>query len=157
MPSVHSKTRPPTIQPSPVPQPDFAFPTNKHLLITTPSRILSWDASGIREIFKSSKSGIAAATESKDGSGILAVADKHVVVLHDTQHGKEKSWGLSAPEDEVRHLEYTKDSKSLFLTTNATNAIQCYSTNSQQLLTPPQTLTSPAVALAFSATGHLMI
>lgn len=157
MPSVYSKTRPPTIQPCPIPQPDFAFPTNKHLLITTPSRILSWDASGIQEIFKSNKSGIAAATESKDGSGILAVADKHVVVLHDTQHGKEKSWGLSAPEDEVRYLEYTKDSKSLFLTTNATNAIQCYSTHAQQLLSPPQTLASPAAALAISATGHLMI
>jgi hypothetical protein len=157
MPSVYSKTLPPTIQPFPVPQPDFAFPTNKHLLITTPSQILSWDASGIHELFKSSKSGIAAATESKDGSGILAVADKHVVILHDTQRGKEKSWGLSAPEDEVRHLEYTKDSQSLFFTTTATNAIQCYSTQAQQLLSLPQTLASPAVALAISATGHLMI
>ena len=157
MPSVYSKTRPSTIQPFHVPQPDFTFPTNKHLLITTPSRILSWDASGIHELFKSNKSGIAAATESKDGSGILAVADKHVVILHDTQRGREKSWGLSAPEDEVRHLEYTKDSKSLFLKTAATNAIQCYSTQAQQLLTPPQTLSSPAVALAISATGHLMI
>ena len=157
MPSVYSETRHPTIQPSPIPQPDFAFPTNKHLLITTPSRILSWDASGIQEIFKSSKSGIAAATESKDGSGILAVADRHVVILHNTQHGKEKRWGLSAPEDEVRHLEYTKDSRSLFLTTHATNAIQCYSTHAQQLLSPPQTLATPAVALAISATGHLTI
>jgi WD40 repeat protein len=157
MPSVYSKTRPPTIQPFPVPQPDFAFPSNKHLLITTPSRIVSWDATGIHELFKSGKSGIAAATESKDGSGILAVADKHVVVLHDTQRGKEKSWGLSGPEDEVRHLEYTRDSKSLFLTTTATNAIQCYSAQAQQLLSPPQTLASPAVALAISATGHLMI
>ena len=157
MPSVYSKTRPPTIQPFPVPQPDFSFPTNKHLLVTTPSRIVSWDATGIYELFKSSKSGIATATESKDGSGILAVADKHVVILHDTQRNKEKSWGLNAPEDEVRHLEYTKDSKSLFLTTTATNAIQYYSTQAQQLLSPPQTLASPAVALAISPTGHLMI
>lgn len=157
MPSVFSKTRPSTIQPLAVPQPDFAFPASKHLLITTPSRIASWDASGIHELFTSSKSSIAAATESKDGSGILAVADKHVVLLHDTQHGRGKSWGLSAPEDQVRHLEYTKDSKSLFLTTTTTNAIQCYSTQAQQLLSPPQTLSSPAVALAISATGHLMI
>lgn len=157
MPPVFSKIRPSTIQPQPVAQLDFAFPTNKHLLITTPSRIVSWDTSGIHELFTSSKSGIAAATESKDGSGILAVADKHVVVLHDTQRGKEKSWGLSAPEDEVRHLEYTKDSTNLFLTTTASNAIQCYSTQAQQLLSPPQTLSSPAVALAISPTGHLMI
>jgi WD40 repeat protein len=157
MPPVFSKTRPSTIQPFPVPQPDFAFPANKHLLITTPSRIVSWDETGIHDLFTSSKSGIAAATESKDGTGILAVADKHTVVLHDTQRGKEKSWGLSAPEDEVRHLEYTKDSRNLFLTTMAANAIQCYSTQAQQLLNPPQILSSPAVALAISPTGHLMI
>jgi WD40 repeat protein len=157
MPPVFSKTRPLTIQPFSVPQSDFAFPTNKHLLITTPSRIVSWDDSGIHDLFTSSKAGIAAATESKDGSGILAVADKHTVVLHDTQRGKEKSWGLSPTEDEVRHLEYTKDSKNLFLTTTATNAIQCYSTQAQRLLSPPQILSSPAVVLAVSPTGHLMI
>lgn len=157
MPSVHSSVRRAPIQPFPVPQPNFTFPTNKHLLITTPSRILSWDASGIHELFRSSRSGIAAATESKDGSGTLAVADKHVVVLHDIQRGKEKSWGLSAQEDEVRHLEYTKDSQSLFLTTAASNAIQCYSVQAEQLLSPPQTLSSPAAALAISPSGHLMI
>jgi WD40 repeat protein len=157
MPPLFSKTRPSTIQPFPVPQPNFAFPAGKHLLITTPSHIVSWDTSGIHELFKSSKSGIAAATESKDGSGILAVADKHMVVLHGTQRSKEKSWGLSAPDDEVRHLEYTKDSKNLYLTTTASNAIQCYSTQTHQLLSPPQTLASPAVALAISPTDHLMI
>lgn len=155
MPSVHSL--PSTTRPSPVPQGNFSSPAGQHLLITTPSRILTWDSLGIHTLFKSGKSGIAAATESKDGSGILAIADKHVVVLHDTKHGKEKSWGLSAAQDEVRHLEYTKDSKSLFLSTKATNAIQCYSTQAQQLLSPPQTLTSPPAALAVSPTGHLMI
>lgn len=155
MPSVHSL--PSATRPSPVPQNDFAFPVGQHLLITTPSRILSWDSLGLHTLFKSSRHGIAAATESKDGSGILAIADKHVVVLHDTKHGKEKSWGLSAAQDEVRHLQYTKDSKSLFLSTKVTNAIQCYSTQEQQLLSPPQTLASPPAALAVSPTGHLMI
>jgi WD40 repeat protein len=157
MTSGHSIPRSSTSQPAPIPQTRFAFPANQHLLITTPSRILSWDPSGLHELFSSSKSGIAAATESKDGSGILAIADRHTVVLHDTKRGKEKSWGLSAHEDEVRHLQYTKDSKNLFLSTRATNQIQCYSTEAQQLCSPPQTLASPAAALAISPTGHLMI
>ena len=59
-------------------------------------------------------------------------------MLHDTKRGQEKSWGLSAQEDEVRHLQYTKDSKNLFLSTKATNEIQCYSTEAQQLCSPPR-------------------
>jgi WD40 repeat protein len=157
MTSGHSIPRSSTSQPAPIPQSRFAFPTNQHLLITTPSRILSWDPSGLHELFASSKSGIAAATESKDGSGILAIADRHTVVLHDTKRGHERSWGLSAHEDEVRHLQYTKDSKNLFLSTRDTNQVQCYSTEAQQLCSPPQTLASPAAALAISPTGHLMI
>jgi hypothetical protein len=157
MTSGHSIPRSSTSQPAPIPQSRFVFPANKHLLITSPSRILSWDPNGLHELFASSKSGIAAATESKDGSGILAIADRHTVVLHDTKRGKEKSWGLSAHEDEVRHLQYTKDSKNLFLSTRDTNQIQCYSTEAQQLCSPPQTLASPAAALAISPTGHLMI
>lgn len=155
MPSVHSI--PSINRPSPVPQNTFEFPADTHLLITTPSRVLSWDPTGIHTLFKSSKAGIAAATETKDGSGVLAIADKHTVVLHDTKREKEKSWGLSAEQDEVRHLEYSKDSKSLFLSTAANNAVQCYSTQAQQLMSPPQTLSSPPAALAVSPTGHLMV
>lgn len=69
----------------------YSFPRHQHLLVTTPSSIFAWDCNGIHIIFKSSRSGIAAATEAKDGSGMLAVADKHVVVLHDTNRGQEKS------------------------------------------------------------------
>jgi len=157
MTSGHSIPRSSISQPAPIPQSRFVFPAKQHLIVTTPSRILSWDASGLQQIFASSKSGIAAATESKDDTGILAIADGHTVVLHDTKRGKEKSWGLSAREDEVRHLQYTKDSRNLFLSSKATNEIQCYSTEAQQLCSPPQTLASPAVALAISPTGHLMI
>jgi len=158
MPSGHSIPRSSASQPAPIPQNRFVFPANQHLLITTPSRILSWDdPNGLQELFASSRSGIAAATESKNGSGILAIADRHTVVLHDTKRGKEKSWGLSAQEDEVRHLQYAKDSKNLFLSTKITNEIYRYSTEAQQLCSPPQTLASPAAALAISPTGHLMI
>ncbi|OQO12581.1 hypothetical protein B0A48_02043 [Cryoendolithus antarcticus] len=115
----------------------FDFPLDQHLLVTTPSRVLSLDASGIQTLFKSSRSGIAAATESKDGSGILA--------------------GLTAKEDEVRHLSYTADSKKLYLSTKVTNAVQCYSAEGQRLLSPPEVLSSSPVVLAVSPDGGLMV
>lgn len=135
----------------------FAFPTNSHLLVTTAKHIYAWDSAGIHTIFKSSKSSIVAAREAKDGSGVLAVADKHVVVLHDTKRGQERSWGLKADEDEVRNLEYTVDAKSLFLSTKLTADIQRYSTERSKLLAPSQAHGSPPVALAVSPTGHLLI
>ncbi|OQO01023.1 hypothetical protein B0A48_13266 [Cryoendolithus antarcticus] len=115
----------------------FDFPPDQHLLITTPSRVLSWDASGLQTLFKSSESGIAAAAESKDGSGILA--------------------GLTAEDDEVRHLSYTADSKKLCFSSKVTNAVQCYSTEGQRLTSPPEMLSSSPVVLAVSPDGGLMI
>lgn len=135
----------------------FKFPSNTHLLITTPGRILTWDRSGLRPVFTSNSHGIAAGTEAKDGSGVLAVADKHTVILHDTRRRQEKSWGLTADDDKVRHLQYTGDGNSLFLTTHATHSIQCYSTQRKTLLNPPQTLTSPPVVLSVSSSGRHLI
>lgn len=135
----------------------FDVPNDTHLLITTPKHIFAWDSAGLHPIFTSSKNGIVAAREANDGSGLLAVAGKHVVVLHDTKRGQEKSWGLEAEEDEVRHLEYTADAKSLFLSTNLTKDIQRYSTVRSKLLTPAGAHASPPVALAVSPTGQLMV
>ncbi len=135
----------------------FAFPSNSHLLVTTASRIYAWDSRRVHTIFKSSKSSIVAAREAKDGSGILAVADKRVVVLHDTKRGQERSWGLKGNDDEVRNLEYTADAKSLFLSTRLTADIQRYSTERSKLLAPSQAHGSPPVALSVSPTGHLLV
>jgi WD40 repeat protein len=135
----------------------FEFPSDSHLLVTTASHIYSWDATGVHTIFKSSKNSIVAAREAKDGSGVLAVADKRVVVLHDTKRGQQRSWGLEANDDEVRHLEYTLDAKSLFLSTNLTADIHRYSTERSKLLTPSRAHASPPIALAISPTGHLLV
>ncbi|KAI7221690.1 WD40 repeat-like protein [Hortaea werneckii] len=148
-------------QASPAPpdaQRAFDFPSNNHLLITTPGSVQAWDAAGLHTIFKSSRSGIVAAREAKDGSGALAVADKHVVVLHDTKRGQDQSWGLNADEEEeVRHLEYSQDAKCLYLSTTLTNDVQRYSTERGRLLSPSQTHGSAPIALAVSSTGHLMV
>ncbi|KAI7070115.1 hypothetical protein KC352_g42643, partial [Hortaea werneckii] len=148
-------------QASPAPpeaQRAFDFPSNNHLLITTPSSVQAWDAAGLHTIFNSSRGGIVAARAAKDGSGVLAVADKHVVVLHDTKRGQEQSWGLNADEEEeVRHLEYSQDAKCLYLSTTLTNDVQRYSTERGRLLSPSQTHGSAPIALAVSSTGHLMV
>lgn len=135
----------------------FAFPNSSHLLVTTPSQICAWDSNGIHTVFKSSKSSIVAVREAKDGSGVLAVADKQIVVLHDTKRGQERSWGLRADDDEVRYIEYATDAKSLFLSTSLTADIQRYSTERSKLLAPSKAHASPPVALAVSPTGHLLV
>jgi hypothetical protein len=92
------------IAPIPASQPPFELPSNSHLIITTSGGIFSWDQNGIKKLFSSSKKGILAAREAKDGSQVLAVADEHVVVLHDCKRGREESWGLSG--NEVRRFTY---------------------------------------------------
>ncbi|KAF7189674.1 hypothetical protein HII31_08994 [Pseudocercospora fuligena] len=135
----------------------FKFPQDRHLLITTPRHIFAWDTSGVHEVFHSSKGGIVAAKEAKDGSGMLAVASRNVVVMHDTKRGKEASWGLNAPEEEVRHLEYSNDAKSLFLSNTSDGVIQQYSVERSRLLAPAQQHTSSPAAVAISPTGHMLL
>ena len=147
-------------KPSPIlitSQSTFEFPGDTHLLVTTPSQISALDTNGVHAVFRSSKGGIVATREAQDGFGILSVADRHVEVLHDTRRGQEKSWGLEAGEDEVRHLAYTADARELFLSTHMTADIQRYSTSRAELLSPTRVNDAPSTALAVSPTGHLII
>lgn len=95
-----------------------SIPRTHHLLITTPSAVYAWDFHGLHVLFTSSKKGILAAKEAKDGSRMLAVADRHTVVLQDCQRGRreQRSWGLGPGDDEavdeaVRLLEYSSPKK----------------------------------------------
>ncbi|KAH0346613.1 WD40 repeat-like protein, partial [Aureobasidium melanogenum] len=146
-----------TIVSQPASRPTFKLPTNSHLIITTSGGIFSWDRDGVKKLFSSSKKGILAAREAKDGSQVLAVADEHVVVLHDCKRGREESWGLSGSEGIVRLLEYAPDAKSLFLSTSLTGAIQHYSIHESRYLDPPSNHPSPPTVLAISPTSHLML
>ncbi|GAB7353715.1 hypothetical protein MBLNU459_g4115t3 [Dothideomycetes sp. NU459] len=145
--------------PSPVSHPlrPFVFPAGHHLVIATPCGIYSWDSTGLVQIFNSSKKGILAAKEANDGSQLLAVADKHNVVLHDCKRERNESWGLIGDEGQVRLLEYAPDAKSLFLSTSLTGAIQCYSMHESRLLDPAQTHPTPPTVLAVSSATHLML
>lgn len=135
----------------------FDFPDNCHLIITTPRHVFAWDKSGVHSLFRSRRSSIVAARGAKDGSGVLAIASRNVVVLHDTKRGKDESWGLNANQEEVRHLEYSPDAKSLFLTTTSDGTIQRYDTESARLLDPAEKLVAAPVAMAISPTGHIVL
>jgi hypothetical protein len=72
----------------------LTFPPSHHLIVTTRRNVCSWNARGLTDIFHSGSEGIVAAKKATDGSGMLAVADSQVVVLHDVGRGMEKSYRL---------------------------------------------------------------
>ncbi|EKG13897.1 hypothetical protein MPH_08896 [Macrophomina phaseolina MS6] len=145
-------------RPAPVePQHAFAFPKDHHLVITTETNVWSWDHRGLTNAFGSGSGGILAAKEAKDGSGLLAVADDQVVVLHDATRGMDRSYRLKGTDGQVRLLEYSNDSKSLFFTTTLQNAVQSYSLRQSCLLEPSHTHPSPPTVLAISSTSHLLL
>ncbi|KAL1624134.1 hypothetical protein SLS54_004063 [Diplodia seriata] len=87
-------------RPAPVePHHAFVFPKDHHLVITTESNVWSWDRSGLTNAFGSASGGILAAKEAKDGSGLLAVADDQVVVLHDANRGMDRSYRLKGTDN----------------------------------------------------------
>ncbi|GME38155.1 hypothetical protein GTA08_BOTSDO10071 [Neofusicoccum parvum] len=145
-------------RPAPVePQAAFAFPKDHHLVVTTETHVWSWDHRGLTNAFGSGSGGILAAKEAKDGSGLLAVADDQVVVLHDAIRGKDRSYRLKGTDGQIRLLEYSNDSKSLFFTTTLQNAVQSYSLRQSCLLEPSHTHPSPPTVLAISSTSHLLL
>ena len=54
--------------------------------------------SGVVELFRSGSEGIVAARKLDGNSGTLAVADSHVVVLHDIHKGMQRSYRLKGSE-----------------------------------------------------------
>lgn len=60
-------------------------------------------------------------------------------------------------QGQVRLLEYSNDSKSLFFTTTLQNAVQSYSLRQSCLLEPSHTHPSPPTVLAISSTSHLLL
>ena len=72
----------------------FKFPVSHHLIVTTTKYVFSWSSRGLTNVFHSGSEGIVAASKATDGSGLLAVADSSVVILHDIKKGMQKSYKL---------------------------------------------------------------
>ena len=76
----------------------FSFPPSYQLIITTKKGVYIWDVYGITEIFGSGSEGIVAAKIIAADSGMLAVADSQVVVLHDIHGGMQRSYRLKGSD-----------------------------------------------------------
>jgi hypothetical protein len=76
----------------------LSFPPSHHLIVTTRKNVFSWNSRGLSDLFHSGSEGIVAAKKAKDGSGMLAVADSQVVVLHDVRRGMERSYRLKGAD-----------------------------------------------------------
>ncbi|KAF2102424.1 WD40 repeat-like protein [Rhizodiscina lignyota] len=136
---------------------DFAFPSDHHLLVITEKHVCCWNRRGLTAIFKSGSAGILAAKEAKDGSGRLAIADSQNVLLHNVSRGMDRSYRLKGTEGQIRLVEFSADSKTLFFSTTLQNAVQSYCFREGRLLPPLDAHESPPTAIAVSATSQLLV
>ncbi|KAL8782120.1 MAG: hypothetical protein Q9213_005690 [Squamulea squamosa] len=144
----------PLDDPRPVP---FKFLHTHHLVITTAQGLYTCGSHGITEIFRSGSKGIVAAKQASSGSGILAVADDQLVILHDVRNGMQSSYRLRSADDRVRILRYARDSNRLFFTTTLQNVVQSYDLERSVLLAPSYEHPSPPIAFAISSSAHLLL
>ncbi|KAL8688453.1 MAG: hypothetical protein Q9218_005644 [Villophora microphyllina] len=135
----------------------FKFPSDQHLIVTTARGVYTCGSHGITEIFRSGSNGIVAAKRASNGSGILAVADDQVVILHDVRRGMRRSYRLRSADGRIRMLRYAKDPDRLFFTTTLQNAVQVYDLDQAILLDPINDHPSPPTVFALSSTSHLLL
>ncbi|OCL01606.1 hypothetical protein AOQ84DRAFT_393547, partial [Glonium stellatum] len=127
-----------------------------HLLIVTHSGILAWNQTSLTRIFSSGSSGgILAAKKAANETGLLAIADSQVIILHDVQRGRDKNYCFKGAEGQIRLLEFSPDSQTLFFTTTLHPSVQTYSLPRRALLPPAHTHPSPPTILAVSTTTLL--
>ncbi|KAI4237860.1 MAG: hypothetical protein LQ352_007911 [Teloschistes flavicans] len=140
------------------PRPEtFKFPSNHHLIVTTARCVFTCGSHGITEIFRSGSNGIVAAKRAGNGSGVLAVADDQLVILHDVRRGMRRSYRLRSADGQVRMLRYAKDPDRLFFTTTLQNAVQVYDLGQAALLDSVNDHPSPPTVFALSSTSHLLL
>jgi len=68
-----------------------------NLLVTTPNAVYLYSRSNTTPLFKCAKvSGIISAKVARDNSGLLAIADSHVILLYDTARTNDKEYVLKS-------------------------------------------------------------
>lgn len=80
------------------------LPVGSSLFIAAPSAIQACSQSSTRTLFECATDGIVNAKAAKDNSGLLAVADSHLVVLHDVARGDDKKYRLKSAEVRSRGM-----------------------------------------------------
>ncbi|KAF2702737.1 hypothetical protein K504DRAFT_364528, partial [Pleomassaria siparia CBS 279.74] len=134
------------------------IPPGHKLFITTP-RTISLHSPPIKKLlFECATSdGILNARAATDNSGLVAVADSHLVILHDSARGKDREYKLKSGDGEPRLLVFSPDSRVLYYTTTLGTCIQAYSIPTATQLAPPQIHPSPPNVLAISKDGNVLL
>lgn len=85
-----------------IPQPisDSSVPSSHELIVTTTEGVYSWDHYETVKIFSSRSKGIVAAKRVQANKEMMAVADSHLVILHDFEEGMQRTYRLRR-EDQV--------------------------------------------------------
>ncbi|MCJ1312758.1 hypothetical protein MMC25_006434 [Agyrium rufum] len=131
----------------------YVFPRYTNLLVTTAQGVFVWNRESTTQVLKSVSCGIAAARAVTSGAKpILAVADRQVIVLHDSMREHEQDCKLqhSEHQGEVRLLHHQKHVNRLYFTTTLQNSVQCYSIEHCDLLEPSHPHPSPPTVFAVS-------
>ncbi|KAF2727416.1 hypothetical protein EJ04DRAFT_595011 [Polyplosphaeria fusca] len=152
--------------------------SKRSLFIATPSSILihSSSGSGFEQsiAFKcGAADGIVNAIPAQDNSGLIAVADSHLVLLHELNRGEEKEYRLKSgfvskeslafamlkesAQGEPRLLRFSPSSCTLYFSTTLSPAIQIYSIASAELLPPLHSHSSAPSVLALSSDGEVLL
>ncbi|KAF2658534.1 WD40 repeat-like protein [Lophiostoma macrostomum CBS 122681] len=133
-------------------------PSQRNLFVATQSNIQFHTTYARSLLFEcDSPDGILNARVAKDNSSLLAVADDHVVVLYDAEHGKDRKYTLRSGDGEPRLLLFSPDSRTLYFTTTLSHSIQAYSISTAELLPPLQAHPSPPNVLAISKSGDVLL
>ncbi|KAF1923371.1 uncharacterized protein M421DRAFT_406859, partial [Didymella exigua CBS 183.55] len=137
---------------------EHSLPFNYNLLITTPNTVLLRTLQGDQTIFEcESANGIVNARAATNNSSLLAIADRHVVILHNTARPREKKHRLTGGSDVPRLLLFSSDSRTLFFNTTLNNSIQAFSLPTGALLPSSHSHPSPPNVVAISSDGHILL
>ncbi|KAL8744387.1 MAG: hypothetical protein Q9190_003361 [Brigantiaea leucoxantha] len=140
------------------PRPDpFVFPEHHHILVTTKRGVYTWGSHAITEIFRSVSEGIITAKQAKNSSGLLAIADDRMVLLHDVRKGLQDSYALKSSDGRVCVIRYNRDSDGLYFATTLQPAVRSYFQRQSKIPKSYYSHPSPPTVFALSTTSHLLL
>ncbi|PSN69980.1 hypothetical protein BS50DRAFT_618931 [Corynespora cassiicola Philippines] len=130
----------------------------RNLFIATPGAAWLQKNSQRSLLFRCATSdGVVSARPSQDNSGLLAITDSHLVVLHDAARGTDRRCKLKSGDGDPRLLVFSPDSRTLYFTTTLSHSIQAYSISNAELTTLTHVHPSPPNVLAVSKDGNIIV
>lgn len=74
------------------------FPQGCRLNAVTDKSVVTLSSTGVSKIFSSKAGFVSSAKEAENGSGLIAIADNHVILLHDLKRGAKLQYKLGKTE-----------------------------------------------------------